>query len=357
MFIKKEALLALCAVVMIYGHSRAKSQESHAYKAEVGIVFDDPAHSAFFNYQRYLVRHGKDGYAHRAWEALSSHERTQKITEGEELLTKLHAEILAKSPLSPDEEDILETVWGKNIPPQSTSNAAIAARMDKVMQNFEKSVAAQTQKVTSSGNWGQFFDGSQGNSHDANVAYVTGGNSGHAAYTSSPLTRSQARPTPTSWTQVLPPTKQNGSDPFKTTLPIAVGALAVAGTAGGFLLMQRGAAKTARLQTGYSPVHVQVAALHKMAEDPRLMYDFLRDPSAYAKTNKTSFDPAVAEMVRSALSRHEQGISRLVEANKYRPTDSRIYVAGSTAEAVSNLVATTAAVVGACAAVAVVVAA
>ncbi|MFA6003014.1 MAG: hypothetical protein WC881_03000, partial [Elusimicrobiota bacterium] len=73
-------------VVALYSYAVDQTGSKHSsssLESEAGIIFNDPAHVLFFNYQSYLVKHGKDGETLETWQALSSREHFGKVAKGE----------------------------------------------------------------------------------------------------------------------------------------------------------------------------------------------------------------------------------------------------------------------------------
>lgn len=343
MLTKKRILLALCVVgLSSYAIRQAESQDGGQQKTAADIPFNDPAHTSFFNLQSFLVQHGKDGFTPGTWQALPPSERAKKVADGEAFLTQLHSALSSKDKLTAQEEAMSQVVWGKgNGALNSTHNAAAAKKVSATA----KQVNGMTEDL------GQLFDGSRNSSKDIGAVGAAGGDTKHVATSPTPTVR------PLDEAPVPPARSDDGNAPFKNALPLAAGVIiAGGGSCAAYYALKKKASKdgsTASASTAaLSPVEDQITALNKIAADPQRWYDFRMDPAAYAVKNNVTFDPKVVTIVQSALAQHDQEITRLVSSNEHHmPGDFSTPVAG-TAEAVTNLVMTAAAVVAACAAVA-----
>jgi hypothetical protein len=299
------AVLFVFGIAMLYPYAKgmAESKNSDALENEPAIQFGDPAHVFFFNHQDYLAQHKLSGETPETWGSLPSPERLKKVKDGEALLEKLHADLVAKQIRTPDEESLFEAVWGKS---GATGDRAIARQVDAAEKRAATSPAVD--KVNAiSGNWSRLFDGGRNSAQDVGVVSAGSGQHGETSVETRPKA-----PVMKSLDAASVPPIDNGdnSGPFKhPLLPLAAGAVVIAGAC---YVMRK---ETAPAE---SPSKVQIDAVNDLIGNPERRAEFMKDPAAYAAKNNISFDPAVVKMAQAAIVKHEQEIARLGSDNPYR---------------------------------------
>ncbi|MBI5209368.1 MAG: hypothetical protein HY927_05275 [Elusimicrobia bacterium] len=124
------ALLVVVSILAGAGPLAAKQPEEKAARvadssaAVQDILWNDPEHKAFFNYQAYLAKLVKDrGLAEgslkydteASWKKLSKEERARRVEEGEAFLKKVFEEISTSGFTGMDQAAMVKAVWGEDV--------------------------------------------------------------------------------------------------------------------------------------------------------------------------------------------------------------------------------------------------
>ncbi len=79
------------------------------------VVWDDPSHKLFFNYQRYLLRLKLNPQTEDTWDALVAPEQAKMLKETEEFLKGKLAKVMASDWVRTDDMTLIKEVWGEEV--------------------------------------------------------------------------------------------------------------------------------------------------------------------------------------------------------------------------------------------------
>lgn len=223
--------MGLSGLLYQYASGTITAKNPGVAGTESDIVFGDPDHAVFFNYQKYLSQEKTTRETPESWSLLTMHERQRKVSEGEAFLKKLHADLLAKEKLSAEETKLIRAVWGKSdatVDQGGTHHSAVAG--EKSIGRAEKvdQVSKSLQSFLKANNWGQLFDGGQNLSKVSSAIDVAGGFNDRESTLMKTSPKTQIiRPVNEA---KIPPTGKSDNAPVNRTLPLAVvGAALLAG--------------------------------------------------------------------------------------------------------------------------------
>ena len=211
-----------------YGTSRAESKAGNSQETAADIPFNDPAHVFYFNYQSYLVKHGKDGTTSETWQVLPGPERAKKVAEGEAFLKKLHSELLAKDNLSSNEIELFQAVWGKSEAEGDTGrilHSAVAGEKSIPVQKVN-AVSKNLEGFQKKENWNLLFDGYQYKSHEGGGLVISGVPVQHVAEHVESTLKREVVPTSVGVQTPVPEKEENNSKSGATPLVVYLSLLA-----------------------------------------------------------------------------------------------------------------------------------
>ena len=127
---------SICIIPFIQGYTQSSAQSAETAK----VGFDDPDHRPFFNYQKFLTEHGKEGLSAERWQTLPQDERARLLGEGEAFLSAKYTELTKKPNLTNKELVFLNAVWGSEAekPAGPLSNHLLKKQSEATRKNLDQ---------------------------------------------------------------------------------------------------------------------------------------------------------------------------------------------------------------------------
>lgn len=207
------------------------------------VAFGAPEHAVFFKHQIYLTSHKKDGATPEKWNALPPQKQQELLAAGETMLKVLHKELLAKPQLNAEETELFQAVWGKDDKPAAADipvSAEAEAKADPINNEKIEAIFSNIESSKKVGSWGQLFDGGGSRSEEAVNVTATSADIRVKKGTDKPAARNPKAsipPAPGTITGAssanAPTSEDKDGETGGKTLPMATGALLIAGASFG----------------------------------------------------------------------------------------------------------------------------